>query len=44
MGIVLMFACIIGCLFILVEKQVDVASIVMTIIFGITGVTILMID
>lgn len=43
MGIMLMFACLIGCFFIFM-RPVDLVSIIGSIVFGIVGITLLMID
>ena len=43
MGIVLMFACLIQCFFIFM-RPVDLGSIIGAIVFGLVGITLLMID
>ena len=44
LGIVAMFACIIQCFFIFTTKPIDIGFVIVTIIFGLIGITLLMID
>jgi hypothetical protein len=44
MGIILMFACLIECFFIFMVKPLSIGGIVGAIVFGVVGITLLMID